>query len=163
MELWLPWIKLTVVALVAFGFLWNFFRLKAPQGKAQSISKLVSGFVSVSLFLLVAWSAFLQGGKRNSVLVGSPDGTHVARIMITSGTIADSKYSSVIVRKVWSPTWKRAYYGSGYFQEGGPAEPYVHWADHTHLVIDYQHSEVEPSLCTNKVDNILVECRAHYW
>jgi hypothetical protein len=82
--------------------------------------------------------------------------------MITSGTIADSKYSSVIVRKSGSMTWRRAYYGFGYFQESGPTNPYVHWADNTHLVIDYQVGD-EPSTCANKVENIFVECRAHNW
>jgi hypothetical protein len=162
MELWMPWIKLAVILLAAFALLWNFFRLKTVQGKKQVIIKSVSVIISVSLFLLVAWSAFMQGGERNSGLFGSPDGNHVARIMITSGTIADSRYSSVIVRKSGSPTWRRAYYGFGYFQEGGPAMPYIHWADNTHLIIDYQVGD-EPSTCVNKVENIFVECRAHNW
>jgi hypothetical protein len=148
---------------MAVGFLWNFFRLKSAGGTGRMILGCASLGVSVLLVLMVAWLAFEQGGERYSGLIVSPDGTHVARIMITSGTIADSKYSSVIVRRVWSLNWRRAYYGFGYFQEGGPVEPYLHWADSKHLVVDYQQSSVDPSSCPPRVDDIVVECRAHDW
>ena len=163
MELWLPWIKLAAILLLALALLWNYFRLKTAQDKKLTRIKLASGIVSISLLVWIAWLSFLQGGERNSGLIGSPDGTHVARIMITSGTIADSKYSSVIVRKSGSMTWTRAYYGFGYFEENvGPDTPHAHWKDNNHLVIDYQVGD-EPSNCQSKVENIFIECRANYW
>lgn len=163
MELWVPWIKIALIALVAFGLMYIRYRLTLTNDRKRSILRLAFGAGSISLFLFVAYLTFAQSGPRNSKLVGSPDGAHVARIMITSGTVVDSRFSSVIVRKSGSPAWQRAYYGFGYFQEGGPAEPYIHWADNSHLIIDYQQSKIEPSICVNKVEDVAVECRVHNW
>ncbi len=162
MEVWFPWIKITLIALLAFGFLRICVRLKAIKGRKSSILRLTCAAISLSGLVFVAYLALLQTGPRNSELFGSPDGTHVARIMITSGTIVDSDYSSVIVRRTESRKWIRAWSGDGWMQGGGEASPYLHWADDSHLVIDYHKTKTEPT-CSTKVDDIYVECHAHEW
>jgi hypothetical protein len=163
MELWFPWVKITLIALVGLGLFAASLRLSPTKGPKYSAVKFITGALCLSLFSFAVYLAFMEMGPRNSELVESPDGKHVARIMITAGSVVDSKYSSVIVRKTRSPTWRRAYFGFGYFQEGGPVEPNLHWVDNSHLIIDYQQSKIEPSVCVNKVEDILIECRAHNW
>jgi len=97
----------------------------------------------------------------NSDLAGSPNGQYVARIMITQGTPIDSEYSSVIVRRSWGPYWTQAFVGEGWLAGGGEASPYLHWADNSHLIIDY-HSSM-PKVCASHVDDIVIECHAHIW
>jgi hypothetical protein len=163
MELWVPWVKIAFIAITAFGSLWIFFRLKWTDGRDRPIPRVAAGTLSLLLLIFAVYLAFVQGGHRNSKLMGSPDGAHVARIMITSGSIVDSDLSSVIVRRSGSLTWTRAYSGFGYFQENGPAEPYVRWLDNSHLIIDYQQSANVSTSCMSKVEDIVIECRAHSW
>lgn len=115
----------------------------------------------VWIFLTVAYLAFIQIGPRNSELP-SPDGTRVARIRITSGSIVDSKFSSVMVHKNSYAKWQQVWSGEGWMAGGGEASPYLHWADNTHLVI-YLHQSNEPANCIGSVEDILIECRAHNW
>lgn len=163
MELWLPWLKIAFIALGGLSLFLVSRRSKLDSEKTRPVFRALFRLFSITIFVFVVYLAFMQGGNRNSKLAGSPDGRFVARVIITSGTLADSNTSAVIVRRAWSPTWHRAYSGYGYFQERGPVEPYLYWKDESHLVIKYQKSEVEPSSCLSQVEGILIECKAENW
>jgi hypothetical protein len=83
MEVWVPWIKIVGWAVVPFVFLWLAFRLKPTQHlrpvRAARIVSLLAALPirSVSLFLLSA-----QSCEQDRPLIGSPDGKHVARMMM---------------------------------------------------------------------------------
>ena len=158
MELWVVWIKIALIGLTSSLLFLLWLDVRRSAASRRSILA-----ISIILAFATAYFAFMQGGQRNSKLVGSPDGRYVARIMVSSGTLVDGGPSLVIIRKPRSIKWTRVYAGDGYFQETGPAMPYIHWMDGRHLVIDYQGIKDVQTKCLSKVDDIVIECRAHYW
>lgn len=161
MELWVVWIKIALIALAGIVLFMLWLRRKRRQQLPALNYLTFAG--SLLLLFSATYFAFMQGGERNSELVPSPDGRYVARIMITSGTLADPGPSSVIVRRPRSVSWQRAYIGGGYFQEFGPAMPYIHWVDAKHLVIDYQVMKDAQPRCLSKIDDVVIGCDAHDW
>jgi hypothetical protein len=160
METWVPWIKIGFIALVALGLLWGCSRLKLSNRRHFALA--FGAALSISLLIFSAFLAFEQSGPRNSKWIPSPDGTHVARIMIPSGSPVDSGLSSVIVSRSRTSKWQRAWSGPGWMAGGGEGSPYLHWADNSHLIIDY-HQTTEPATCKSNVEDIIIECQAHNW
>jgi hypothetical protein len=73
----------------------------------------------------------------------------------------DQDYSTVIVRRSLSPIWSNAYFGLGYFGNGGPIEPEVKWIDNTHLLISHPEDIGYPLRCAAKVGEIVITCQAN--
>ena len=163
MELWLPWVKTVGLPSIAVVLLWLAFRVQRAKGQwrvisARAVSVLGALLVlPYSLFLLTA-----QGCEEDRKLIGSPDGKHVARLMIW-GSVPSGTTLRIVERKSWSPVWQEV---SSAFTVGtllDPIEPHITWDDNLHLVIDYPgQSEGSSFECSSKeVGNIQIVCRTH--
>ncbi len=115
MELWLPWFYITAACVLFVGSIWLFWRKKIEQKSARTAMRVVGLVTSPVLFLATTFLLLSMGCERHSQLIGSPDGEHVARILVTLGSAMDQDYSTVIVRRSWSPLWTNAYFGLGFF------------------------------------------------
>ena len=163
MELWVFWIKIAFITIIAIGMIAISNRRFGVHGPVvfqtpRVVTRIFAGF----LLLLVALAIFDQQG-RNSQLSVSPDDQYIARVMIGNGSILGSSDSAVILRRKGSLGWYRVYRGDGYTQDDRPAYPYVEWQSPSHLVISYHGVESEPSRCSSRVEAVLIECRARNW
>jgi hypothetical protein len=155
-ELLIPSVKIAAVALLAVVCFW------VHRRTLSAVRRRITAFGSLVILLYAAYLAYLHVGY-NSDLAGSPDGKYVARIMISPGTLVDSELSSVIVRRSWSPVWRRVWIGEGWLAGGGEANPRLRWVDSSHLSIDYAGSMSPQPVCLAMVDNVSIECRPHTW
>ena len=157
----MPWVKIAFIAFAGAGFFYVTFHIRPSGGRRRSILNWIGIGLSFWMFVSAVYLAFVQTGPRNSEYP-FPDGTSVAIVMITSGSIVDSKLSSVMVRKNSRSKWQRVWSGDGWMAGGGEASPYLHWADSSHLVINLHQSNM-PANCISNVEDIHIECRAHNW
>jgi hypothetical protein len=160
MELWLPWLFL-LAGIVVTGVT---VRAAFSGRLKRKLSRAAAALISFPLFLLSLFAVLMIGCQSNGPLVGSPDGRFVARIQgICVLCAANEPIASVALRRSWQPTWTNVYVGYGYYQESGPVGPYVHWADNSHLIVDYQKASDVPTSCIKRVQDIVIECREHTW
>jgi hypothetical protein len=163
MELWLPWIKIAGPIVVSIAIIWFTFRLKRPKNDwfittSRSVGILSSlPLFGVSLFLLTA-----QGCEEDRRLVSSPDGKHVARLMIW-GSVPSGTSVHVIERRSWSPTWQTVSEGTTIGTLIDPLEPQLSWRSNTELLIDYPATtEGTGFLCESRsLGDILISCKTH--
>jgi len=161
MELWLPWLYITAAGPLFVGSIWLFWKKKMERKSAHLVIQIVGRITSPVLFLATIFLLLGVGCERHSQLIGSPDGQHVARVLVTVGSAVDQDYSTVIVRRSWSPVWTKAYFGIGLFDGRGSIEPLVKWLDDTHLLIKYPETNGYPLDCATKVGNIAITCQPH--
>lgn len=163
MELWLPWIKIVGLALIAVAVVSFPFTLKRPWHQGFVIIGRVMGLLGAvpilffSFFLLTA-----QGCEEDRRLIGSPDGKHVARLMIW-GSVPTGTSVHVIERQSWSPMWQTVSEGSTTGTSIDPLEPRLSWNGNAQLLIDYPvATEGTGFLCQSKsVGDILIVCKTH--
>jgi len=110
-----------------------------------------------SLFLLS-----VQGCEEDRGLIGSPDGRHVARLMIY-GNVPTGSSLRVVERKSWRPWWQEVSGAGSIGTPLEPIEPRLTWSDNSHLLIDYPvPTEGSGFDCQSKqVRDILIVCRTH--
>ena len=161
MELWLP--RILIAAPVFFAILFTWLGLRFLSGRSWRVAVSLMSVavwclaVLLSLFLLTA-----QGCEEDRHLIGSPDGKHVARMMIW-GSVPSGTSLRVIERRSWSPEWRVVSEAETIGTLLDPIEPRLTWTDNFHLVIDYPiPSEGTGFDCVNKkVGAILIVCRTH--
>jgi hypothetical protein len=163
MELWLPWMKIAAPAIFSFAVIWIAHRYKGLRQRRSTETIRVASIVvaaplvALSLFLLSA-----QGCEEDRVLVGSPDGRHVARMMIW-GSVPTGTSLQIIERHSWSPQWQVVSSAATVGTLLDPIEPKVIWIDNSHLLLDYpEASEGSGFDCTGrKVGDIWLICKTH--
>jgi hypothetical protein len=161
MEVWVPWLEIAAPILLAISLTWLGFRFLS--GRVRRIVFPVASIAiccvtaGLSLFLLTA-----QGCEENRPLIGSPDGRHVARMMIW-GSVPSGTSLRIIERRSWSPHWQVVSEAGTIGTLLDPIEPRLAWTDNRHLVIDYPvPGEGSGSDCINKkVGDILIVCKTH--
>jgi hypothetical protein len=162
-ELWLPWIEILGLAIIAIVLLWLTRKLKGAQGRWLVITAhVVSVIISLPILLFSLFLLTAQGCEENRGLVGSPDGKHVVRLMIW-GSVPTGTSVRVIARRSWSPLWKVVSEGSTVGTVLDPLEPRLSWQNNSTLIIDYPSpSDGTGFRCENqRVGDILIVCRTH--
>jgi hypothetical protein len=162
MELWLPWIETAVPIVVGIAAL--VFAVKVGFKEAWKRIVLVTASIGLLVVcLLVSFFLFgAQGCEEDRQLIGSPDGKHVARLMIW-GSVPTGTSLRVIERKSWSPIWHVVSDAGSIGTPLEPIEPHIAWRDNSHLVIDYPvHTEGSGFDCVGRqVGDILIVCKTH--
>jgi hypothetical protein len=160
-ELWLAWLYVLLAAAVLLGSIRWLWRTR-PEGRTVRVLVHVAGLLTTPVaFVVTLFLVLAQGCERHSPLIGSPDGKHVARVLINVGSAMDQDYSTVIMRRSWSPVWRDVYFGLGFYGEIGPIQPQVKWLDNSHLLIRRPESAGYPLDCAAKVQEIVITCEAH--
>jgi len=152
MELWWSWSYVIFGGLLITGCIW-LIRLQNKNKTVRILSKSAGSLFLIPCFLLTALFLFAQGCEKHTSLIGSPDGNHVARILVLeSGPLDVADGSTVIVRKSWYPIWTNAYKGPAYSLD----KPRVKWLNNSQLLIEYP--DVEASECVQNVEKVEVIC-----
>ena len=163
MEIWLPWIEIAGLAILPLVVLRLAFKLKRAQHRWQiPTTRVVSVIVAIPIWLFSLLLLSAQGCEEDRRLTGSPDGKHVARLMIW-GSVPTGTSLRVIERRSWSPEWQVVSEASSIGTPLDPIEPWLTWSDNSHLVIDYPTSTDGTGFdCKNEqIGHILVECKSH--
>ena len=163
MEVWWPWLKGLAPLLPAVIILWLAFRKAYKPLWLQEVSRLGS---TLATFVLVLFSLFLlsaQGCEEDRALIGSPDGKHVARMLIW-GSVPTGTSLRIIERKSWSPTWQTVSVAGSAGTPLEPIEPKVIWLSNHRLMLDYP--EPISGFCgfeckSGTVGDIELICRVH--
>jgi hypothetical protein len=167
MEVWLPWIEIFGLALLPSSFLWLAFRRKrAKQGWRVVTAQVTSVVAALPIWLFSLFLLTAQGCEEDQPLIGSPDGRHVARLMIW-GSVPSGTSLRVIERRAWSPRWEEVAVAGYAATPIKPIQPKIVWSDNLHLVLDFP-SRVSGDdagfayRCENKyVGDVLVICKTH--
>ncbi|MGD0444917.1 MAG: hypothetical protein ABSA39_13370 [Edaphobacter sp.] len=163
MELWLPWIEILGLAVIPFILFWLTFRLKVTQrGRLVMTARVISVVISLPILLFSLFLLTAQGCEEDHGLIGSPDGKHVARLMVW-GSVPTGTSVRVILRKSWSPLWQVVSDGATVGTSLDPLEPRLSWIDNSRLIIDYPAPSAGTGFrCdSQKVGDILIVCRTH--
>ena len=163
MELWLPWIKIAALVMLPSALIWLAYRCmrlrKWRRIETIRVASIIAAapFIVLSLFLLS-----VQGCEEDRALVDSPDGRHVARLMIW-GSVPTGASLQVIERHSWSPRWHVVSSAASVGTQLDPIEPKVIWADNSHLVLDYPDSQEGAGFdcMSRKVGDIWLICKTH--
>jgi hypothetical protein len=164
MEVSLPWVEIAGFAIVPVILLAFVFGVRSAQ-LPESISR-VRGWAVFAAVLLWSFSALLWMAHRyeqDGPLLGSPDGRHVARLIIW-GEEAEGTSLRVIERRSGRPSWQVVSKASTIGMRVGPIEPRLRWVDDSHLVIDYPTPTQGTSFdCQNKqAAEIQIVCVTHH-
>jgi hypothetical protein len=163
MEVMLPWIEIMGLALLPFVFLWAAFRLRrARDSKYGSLGRIASAIIALPIWLFSLFLLSVQGCEEDRRLVGSPDGKHVARLLIW-GSVPTGTSLRVIERRSWSPIWHQVSSAGSGGTSLAPIEPRISWSDNSHLVLDYPEPTDGAGFdCHDeRVGDILIVCRTH--
>ena len=162
MELWVPKLEIAGLALAPILLLWLVFRrirFRPLVGVAARTTTMLATVLCLffSLFLLSA-----QGCEEDRELIGSPDGRHVARMMIW-GSVPTGSSLRIVERRSWSPFWRTVSRAGSVGTPLEPIEPKVIWLDNIHLLLDYPESvDGTGSDCTSRrVGDVELVCRTH--
>jgi hypothetical protein len=153
-----------LAAVLSTAFFWWLFTRRSIKHRVARLAVRSLGLIAfipaclVTLLLLLA-----LGCERRSALIGSPDGKHVARVLVTLGSAMDVDYSTVIVRDSFSPMDHKAYFGPGAYNAKHAIEPQLKWIDNQHLLVSYYDDwgADYPQECHTHVDGIVVQCLGH--
>ena len=162
MEVWLPWLEGLIPLVLVVGAIW-FVHRHQPRPALAKVATAIGLVAFIAAGLIV--SAFLlsaQGCEEDRALVGSPDGRHVARMMIW-GSVPTGSSLRVIERRSWSPVWQEVSSAGSVGTPLEPIEPRILWSDNSHLVIDYpEATEGSGFTCeSHRVGDILIVCKTH--
>ena len=163
MEVWLPRLEVGLFVLLPAGLLIVAFRMSRTKHPKGTIAvRIVSLFAALpfwflSLFLLVA-----QGYEEDRPIIASPDGRHIARLMIW-GSIPSGTSLQVIERRSWSPTWRVISTAGSEGRPLDPIEPRITWLDNRRLLIDYpEPSDGSGSFCVSgPLGEVELVCTTH--
>ena len=162
MEVWLPWIEGTLPLLFA-ALVILLAVLQRPRSAPMRALSSLSTVCTVALSLLASFFLLsAQSCEEDRALIGSPDGRHVARLMIY-GNVPAGTSLRVIERRSWSPTWTEVSGAGSVGTPLDPIEPRITWADNYHLVLDYPvATDGSGFACmTRRVGDIFVVCKTH--
>ena len=159
----MPWLKIVGLAILPVVLLLIVFRTKSAQPQwCIFTARYLSFLLAVPLWIFSLFLLSVQGCEEDRGLIGSPDGRHVARLMIY-GNVPAGTSLRVIERKSWSPWWQEVSGAGSIGTPLEPIEPRLTWSDSLHLVIDYPVTTEGTGFdCESKqVGDILIVCRTH--
>jgi hypothetical protein len=162
MEVLLPWIEIVGLAIVPFMIFFIASRVLRAQRRWRVAGWTVSVIAALPIWLFSLFLLSAQGCEEDRQLIGSPDGKHVARLMIW-GSVPSGSQLRVIERRSWSPIWHEVSVAGSEGTPLDPIEPRISWSDNDHLVLDYPvPSDGSGFECSSKkVGDILIVCRVH--
>jgi hypothetical protein len=153
-----------LAAVLCTSFFWWLFTRRSIQHRAARLAVRSLGLIAfVPAFLVTLLLLLGLGCERRSALVKSPDGKHVARVLVNIGSAVDIDYATVIVRDRFSPIDHTAYFGPGDYDANQAVEPQLKWIDNQHLLVNYYDDwgASYPQQCHTYVDGIVVQCVSH--
>ena len=159
MELWVSWFVLAALSLTTLALVWLAFRFTFARLWLRVTVRMVSGLAALPFALASLIWLYGLGCESHTVLIGSPDHTHVARVLVNAGW-NEPDFGFVVLRRSWSPSWHNVFEGDGFIGKSGePIEPQVRWIDNSHLLIEPNHVDGgEVRLCRDKVDDVSIIC-----
>ena len=163
MELWVPRLEIASLAMAPMLMLWLVFRrVKSNRPRVVMAARITSMLASVPFFLFSLFLLTAQGCEEDRELVGSPDGRHVARLMIW-GSVPTGSNLRVIERRSWTPSWQTVSRAGSVGTPLEPIEPRIVWLNNTHLLLDYPEPvDGTGSDCrSRRVEDIELVCRTH--
>jgi len=163
MELWPARLMIIAVFAMIVGCFW-LMHFRKGFSRLGRVVMCIAGWVVVLPCLLVSlFLISLSGCTDNSPLIGSPDGKHVARIMVNRGDATNVNYARVIVRKSWSPIWTTAYSGEWHNVPEEYLKGKVQWLDDKRVLVFYPNHRYNDRYYRDdyekQVGNVVVVCK----
>ena len=99
----------------------------------------------------------------------APDGKHVAKLRFVTPGAVGRDMAVVLLRRRWSTTWERIYFGPGTKDAYGQ-DAEIHWQDSEHLLVRYhaigvssaeEMKRLEESPCPTESIGVKIVCESY--